>query len=60
VEQLRQQLQSDSLSRESVQEEHRESEEEEQPLEEESKELEVRLNEEKRRSANFELQVHLY
>ncbi|KAM4591940.1 centrosomal protein of 55 kDa-like [Odontesthes bonariensis] len=86
VEQLRQQLQSDSLSRESAQEEHRESEEEEhleseeeehreseeeehreseeeeeeQPLEEESKELEVRLNEEKRRSANFELQANLF
>ncbi|XP_072247703.1 centrosomal protein of 55 kDa-like [Leuresthes tenuis] len=60
VEQLRQQLQSDSLSRESVQGEHRESEEEEQSLEEEGKELEVRLKEEKRRSANFELQANLF
>ncbi|KAM9726252.1 centrosomal protein of 55 kDa-like isoform 1-T2 [Menidia menidia] len=60
VEQLRQLLQSSNMSRESAQGEPHYSEEEEQPPEDENKDLEVRLNEEKRRSANFELQASIF
>ncbi|XP_070697685.1 centrosomal protein of 55 kDa-like [Pempheris klunzingeri] len=60
IEELKQQLQSDKMSRESVLEDHHCSEDEEQQLRDEAKDLQYRLNEERRRSANFELQANLF
>ncbi|XP_041865740.1 centrosomal protein of 55 kDa-like isoform X2 [Melanotaenia boesemani] len=60
VDELKQQLQSERMSKESAQEEHHSSQDEEQPQRDEAKELKVRLNEEKRRSASFEMQANLF
>ncbi|XP_039994734.1 centrosomal protein of 55 kDa-like isoform X4 [Xiphias gladius] len=59
VEELKQQLQTEQISRKSATEDHHCSEDEEQQLRDEIKELQCRLDEEKRRSASFELQANL-
>lgn len=58
VEELTQQLQTETISRKSAAEDHRCSEDEKQQLSNENENLKRRLDEEKRRSANIELQVH--
>ncbi|XP_045926886.1 centrosomal protein of 55 kDa-like isoform X5 [Micropterus dolomieu] len=60
VEELKQQLQTEKMSRKSAPEDHRCSEDEEQWLRDETKDLQCRLDEEKRRSANFELQSSVF
>ncbi|XP_076599259.1 centrosomal protein of 55 kDa-like [Chaetodon auriga] len=59
VEELKQQLQTEKLSRKSAAEDHHCSEDEKQRLGDETENLKRRLDEEKRRSANIELQVSL-
>ncbi|XP_041803571.1 centrosomal protein of 55 kDa [Chelmon rostratus] len=59
VEELTQQLQTETISRKSAAEDHRCSEDEKQQLSNENENLKRRLDEEKRRSANIELQVSL-
>lgn len=59
MEELKQQLRTERMSRESTQENDHCSEDEEQQLTVETKDFQGRLNEEKRRSANFELQIKI-
>ncbi|XP_070771995.1 centrosomal protein of 55 kDa-like [Enoplosus armatus] len=59
VEDLKQQLQTEKNIRKSAPEDSHCSEDEEQGLRDEPKDLQRRLGEEKRRSANFELQANL-
>ncbi|XP_063730447.1 centrosomal protein of 55 kDa-like isoform X4 [Eleginops maclovinus] len=56
VEELKQQLQNEIMSRKSPQKHHQCSEDEEQWMTAETEDLQCRLNEEKRKLANFELQ----
>ncbi|XP_008284659.1 centrosomal protein of 55 kDa-like [Stegastes partitus] len=60
VEDLKQQLQIERMSRESPQEDDHYSEDEEQQLKDETKDLQGRLDEERRRSASFELQANVF
>ena len=61
VEKLKKQLQNEEMSRKkSASESHHCSEDGEQQLSDETKDLQCRLDEERRRSANFELQVRLH
>lgn len=57
VEELEQQLQTEKISRSRAPKDPYCSEDEEQRLRDEPKDLRYRLDKEKRRSANFELQV---
>ncbi|XP_044069670.1 centrosomal protein of 55 kDa-like isoform X5 [Siniperca chuatsi] len=59
VEELKQQLQTEKMSRKSALEDCHCSENEEQWLRDKTKDFQHRLDEEKRRSANFELQANL-
>lgn len=60
VEELKQQLQTEKMSRRSAAEDCQHSEDEKHQLRDENENLKRRLDEEKRRSANIELQVHLH
>ncbi|XP_044069664.1 centrosomal protein of 55 kDa-like isoform X2 [Siniperca chuatsi] len=59
VEELKQQLQTEKMSRKSALEDCHCSENEEQWLRDKTKDFQHRLDEEKRRSANFELQIKI-
>ncbi|XP_051816061.1 centrosomal protein of 55 kDa-like [Acanthochromis polyacanthus] len=60
VEVLKQQLQTERMSREKAQQDDYCSEDEEQQLKDKTKDFQGKLNEERRRSANFELQANLF
>lgn len=60
VEILKQQLQTEKVSRKITLEDRHCSEDEEQCQSDETKDLQRRLDKEKRRSANFELQVRFH
>ncbi|XP_032396449.1 uncharacterized protein LOC116704872 isoform X4 [Etheostoma spectabile] len=60
VEELKQQLQTENISIKSAPEDHHCSEDEEQWLTAETEDLQCRLDEEKRRSTNFEMQLTFF
>ncbi|KAF1375700.1 hypothetical protein PFLUV_G00222920 [Perca fluviatilis] len=60
VEELKQQLQTENMSGKSAPEDHHRSEDEEQWLTAETEDLQCRLDEEKRRSANFKQQLTFF